>query len=361
MRKAWRCGFTLIELLVVIAIIGILIGLLMPAVQAAREAARRSQCTNNMKQIALAALNFEGVYRQFPPGMNVSPNSVDPNPGYNDSPPLAGPYTGCLAYLLPYVEQMNVYNAIPLTFFQPNTTIGAWAYNYPTFDFNDPNVPAGKQNGTGTGYPKALNTRIQTFLCPSDWQGSGGYVLDAYGFNGVYPSAGGFWTDWVYNIPTYGAELGRSNYVAVAGGYGKVEANDPVNQAWAPFAGIYDRNSQTRPADITDGLSETMAFGESLGWTQRNGTHQWELSWMGAGSMITKLGLSPIYTFPGGDSTDPLVGNDYHPYQFRSMHPGIVNFAFADGSVHAISQTSDFNTYIYLSGMADGQPVGGGF
>ena len=79
----------------------------------------RAQCTNNMKQIALAALNFEGVYRQFPPGINLSPNSVDPNPGWNTPPPAAGPYTGCLAYLLPYVEQMNVYNAIPLTFSSP--------------------------------------------------------------------------------------------------------------------------------------------------------------------------------------------------------------------------------------------------
>jgi prepilin-type N-terminal cleavage/methylation domain-containing protein/prepilin-type processing-associated H-X9-DG protein len=365
MRKACRCGFTLIELLVVIAIIGLLIGLLLPAVQAAREAARRAQCTNNMKQIALAAHNFEGVFRQFPPGINLSPNSTDPNPGYNDPPPVAGPYTGCLAYLLPYVEQGNIYQQIlqtSPTIFQPNTTIGAWAYNYPPFDFNDPNVPAQYHNGTGKGYPKAANTRITTFMCPSDSPGGGYLVFDAYGFYATMPGAtfGEYWLDWVYNIPSYGAEMGRSNYVGVAGGYGDVSPSDtrPANQAWAPFKGIYYENSQTKVSDITDGTSNTMAFGEALGLLHTNGYREAEISWMGAGAMGTKWSLSPLYGPTGdGGPNAPTSQNDYTYWQFQSLHPGIVNFAFADGSVHAISKTSDFNVYVYLSGMADGRVI----
>src|SRR5262249_25748119 len=104
-----RRAFTLIELLVVIAIITVLLRVLLPAVQKVRAAAARAQCVNNLKQIALAALNYEATYGYFPPGLNVSPNSRDPNPSYNFPPPFAGPYAGCLAYLLPYVEQDNVY------------------------------------------------------------------------------------------------------------------------------------------------------------------------------------------------------------------------------------------------------------
>ena len=93
-----RHGFTLIELLVVIAIIAILIGLLVPAVQKVRAAAARTTCQNNLHQIGIAAANYESTYKHLPPGY-LGP----PPPGTNLS--NAGPMVGCLAFLLPYIEQ----------------------------------------------------------------------------------------------------------------------------------------------------------------------------------------------------------------------------------------------------------------
>src|SRR5882724_6200551 len=102
-----RPGFTLIELLVVIAIIAVLVGLLLPAVQKVREAAARMQCNNNLKQIGLANANYESSFQKFAPGKNRFSS------------------TGTLAYLLPYMEQNNLYNLIPssITQIHPSTDV----------------------------------------------------------------------------------------------------------------------------------------------------------------------------------------------------------------------------------------------
>jgi prepilin-type N-terminal cleavage/methylation domain-containing protein/prepilin-type processing-associated H-X9-DG protein len=358
MRLSRRSGFTLIELLVVIAIIAVLIGLLLPAVQKVREAAARMSCTNNLHQIALAAANYESSYQRFPPGLNVSPNSKQAN---NSQWVGIGPFTGVIAYLLPYMEQDNVYRLIPSDMFSPTTTLGAWAYSYPPFDFNDPNVPNNLYNGTGYLKP-AANATVKSFLCPSDNMGSGPGtnlftqgiaqgIIDGMGYY-IGPPTDHIYVDYVLDVPNYGHELGRTNYVGVGGAYGKIDPADTVNASWAPFTGIYYENSKTRIADITDGTSNTIAFGEHLGGVHKDGQRQFEISWMGAGWWYTKFGLAPVYPDEYGNGS-----SDYQWRMFQSKHTGIVNFAFADGSVHSISASSDFNTFIYLTGMADGQVV----
>src|SRR5262245_42640649 len=107
LMRRWR-GFTLIELLVVIAIIAILIGLLVPAVQKVREAAARTDCTNNLKQMALATVNCADTnQRQLPPSVGIYPRGTwGPNQGDG----------GLLMFILPYIEQKNLYNAALVNF-----------------------------------------------------------------------------------------------------------------------------------------------------------------------------------------------------------------------------------------------------
>ena len=135
-----RRGFTLIELLVVIAIIAVLIALLLPAVQAAREAARRAQCVNNLKQIALALHNYHDTIGTFPPG------------GIDDVN-WFGTWWNWPAFILPQLEQRNIYNAINFSLRNISVT--------------DNSLAAQDPNGT------VWRSVINTYLCPSDSVGNG--------------------------------------------------------------------------------------------------------------------------------------------------------------------------------------------
>jgi prepilin-type N-terminal cleavage/methylation domain-containing protein/prepilin-type processing-associated H-X9-DG protein len=322
-----RSGFTLIELLVVIAIIAILIGLLLPAVQKVREAASKMSCTNNLKQIGLASMNFESSYGYLPPSSNISPNS--PNTPW-ESPPNSGPFTGVLAYLLPYMEQQNAYNLItagatPGTngFFTFNTTQGAWAYFNPPYS----------QDGNQTGTVPFLLPRVKNYECPSDGGLYGSVsvgVWDAYVLDN-----GQYFSDYVYDTPGFGHEWGRSNYMACSGYDGNSASS---NWNGRNYQGIYYPNSKTTIVSIADGTSNTIAFGESL-CGQKTPSRDFVCAWMGSGGMPTAWGLT---------SGNPSW------VQFSSYHLGGVNFAFQDGSVRPITTSCDYATFQAAGGMADG-------
>jgi prepilin-type N-terminal cleavage/methylation domain-containing protein len=321
-RSTRRQGFTLIELLVVIAIIAILIGLLVPAVQKVREAAARIQCENNLKQIGLAAHNYESTYKRLPPGY-LGP----PNPTPNTQPIGAGVQNvGVMAFLLPYIEQGPLWNqmvsAAGSSYFSTQTVAGYWN---PVLN---PASPLG---------PMALN-QIPIYQCPSD--GSSPNASGSFGRIHLYvdPKTNRLTIGGATSSPSdagLSGSWGYTNYMGVAGYFGT---------AYPLFRGIFTDRSAVKIVAITDGTSNTLMFGE----TTCDVNLSLNFTWMGAGVLPTGFGIP-------SDPTDPSRA---HWPQFSSFHTGVVQFCFGDGSVRALraglTTNPDFSTYVYISGYNDG-------
>lgn len=319
-RRCGRAGFTLVELLVVIAIIGVLVALLLPAVQAAREAARRTQCQNNLKQIALAGHNHHDTFKVFPPGMQVVPNPPPPGPGWNATDDQG---IGVLASLLPFMEQTNIKDLI-------RRDLSAGARPDPIAKASTPvQLSAWYADGSTVS---AARVKIKAFECPSTDP-----YLHAQDMNMIvfYPSdvilpnlvyRGAFTTD---AAPNNGRNIGRTTYLGNAG----YASNIPGYDTWE---GVFYPRSKTRMADITDGTSNTFFFGECMGGRVAN-NKDFGFTWMGVGIQVTAFGLADTR-----DTQGRLVKSWG---RFSSEHPGTVNFAMADGSVKKVAQSINLDTY----------------
>ncbi len=306
--RGWK-GFTLIELLVVIAIIAILIGLLLPAVQKVREAAARTQCQNNLKQIALAAMNYESAQGTLPPGCNQ--NSL----------------VGALAYILPYMEQANIYNLINPGVLKNNWAGGGWWGDGATFN--------------------ASMKSVKSYICPADPIGTSNSASSATGGTFVFLTENGYTLTGGYFPSSYGFGFGLTDYVANAGALGNVRQSG--DWYYGQWVGPYYQGSATRiTGDITDGTSQTFAFGEALGGTNQ-GPRDFDNSWMGAGALPTAW-----------DTIEPCQW-----YSYGSYHTAIVQFAMCDGSVQSIRKIGNSTPwfspgwfqFMNASGMQDNYVV----
>jgi type II secretory pathway pseudopilin PulG len=316
----------LIELLVVIAIIATLIALLLPAVQQAREAARRTQCKNNLKQLALALHNYADTHSVFPPG-NIFLDGTGGRP--------LGNHLGWGSFILPFVDQAPLYNVLDgeLRTRSPST----WNDFTPLFR-QIPNVQ---------GY--WAESVIPLYLCPSD------------------PGSGRSNATWnCSKVAANDTPVGKSNYIGV-----REARNDltrlPAAQLNIPVTmpGILQIDGKsTRLGEVTDGLSNTLVLGERDGLNHPAGI------WAGT-EMATFSGANPrvdyamhlgrclnVQPFRNGPKTAIYLINGTHQEAWGSLHVGGAQFAFGDGRVQFLSQNINEYTFVALGSIQQGDIAG---
>jgi len=348
-----RFGFTLIELLVVIAIIAVLISLLLPAVQSAREAARRAQCVNNLKQIALACFSYESAQGSYPMGNEQT--------RFND--PIYSPGVPCgdqilysaFTYILPFMEQGSSFASL-------NFSIPA---ELPSTAGSHPNLTA-------------LYTQVSSYLCPSDTQAADEQLTVNYTCR---------------KQGSYAMNRGRQENIALnwspafnLQGSTQPDPTQPyyTNCNWGGGDGMFMPQSVVKIANVTDGTSNTLFFGEQTRFKNEPASSQFSwvtlcAEWLDVSFPGWAIANPPGLRITAGafvipklnapaDTTGAIFGaclatakqppdwlqNAVPPagpciqlgqWGFHGLHPGGVNFAFADGSVKFLKESIDINTY----------------
>jgi prepilin-type N-terminal cleavage/methylation domain-containing protein/prepilin-type processing-associated H-X9-DG protein len=323
-------GFTLVELLVVIAIIGILVALLLPAIQAAREAARRMSCQNNIKQIALAAHNYEAAVKALPPALI-----------YYGAGDLRNSKWSAQARLLPYLEEENFESHID------------YAKDYETTNFGD-------------GYIGAH--RISTYICPTEERDE--VRLDAAGKPIHYPINYGFNRGvWRVFDPT--------NRVSEEGA---IQPNDGTRlrvftdgtsktllvaevKAWTPYFRDQSLNQSVPPAAPAEVCSLGGSFKADSGHTEWVDGRVHQTGFTAVFPPSTRVPCTQSGQVHDVNWTSKREGIDpseitYSVVTSRSYHSGgVVNVAMVDGSIHAVSDAVELAVWRAMATRSGGETV----
>jgi prepilin-type N-terminal cleavage/methylation domain-containing protein/prepilin-type processing-associated H-X9-DG protein len=343
-RVRRRSGFTLIELLVVISIIAVLIALLLPAVQAAREAARRSQCVNNLKQMGIALANYESAVGKFPAAAfwyNVLTDTAF-GCGHSGMRRSHGVFTS----ILPYMEQQAIVNAIN--------------FNFPAGDSDGQTyfgVSPGRVNST------AFSAVINSYICPTDaalrTPGSGlatdqntAYSPSSYAASiGTWDSVrwwygcgvknvilmiegeGAFSIDYVNGISSFSDGLSNTLFIGEMSRY----VNDPD-----PFFNFWNRPAPySARSPATPGISRWQGFATTAVRPNAPLSPTDPPATLTGGQLSAATGTDAwMY---GAIGAQTMVGGQFG---FRSLHPGGINFLFADGSVRFVKNTIDMGNLV---------------
>ena len=329
-----RRAFTLVELLVVIAIIGILIGMLLPAVQAVREAARRVSCLNNIRQMSLAALNFESVNQKFPPSYEIERGTV--LSGNNGSWSIQG-------RILPFCEQGNAFDQVDL-----NSAFDSVA-------------------NAASGVP---TLRIPMYQCPSEVNDM---VRIKNGAPFVYPHNYGFsFGTWLAYDPENGRRGDGVFYVNSEVGFGQMTdgSSNSLLVAEVKAYTSYIRNTAdpgaTVPSDPNtfNGMGGDLKLGPDV--NSNTGHTEWP------DGRVHHSGVTTVFTpntFVPYDQDGQTYDIDFNSVQegrsgdqatyaaitARSYHTGVVNAGFADGSTHSIADSIELRTWRALGTIAGGE------
>jgi prepilin-type N-terminal cleavage/methylation domain-containing protein/prepilin-type processing-associated H-X9-DG protein len=320
-----RSAFTLIELLVVIAIIAVLIGLLLPAVQKVREAAMRTQCQNNLKQLALALHNYHDANQKLPAG----------------SRPVTGYRIGMAGMILPYIEEDNRYRGIQSITANAFDTVQPWR------------LDTAPSNGSTN---PLWTAPIKTYVCPASELGDKG--VDGWFDPAVHPTGNPAWT--VYQGALHYRAIGGSttlNYVQAPQG----------REQWYSTSGVIYPLSATQISDIADGSSNTLLWGETSSAIGRTSPGR---SWSGIQSWTWGF-----YYYPSTppDPANPLgwlmidhkvvanpigfTGTIYsNETPLTSNHAGQgANVAMCDGSVRYLTKETPLTTLQAMATRAGGE------